>query len=176
MLVPVVRAFSLSRPAGLLRFRALDLLYAVVLGGMLRLIQGFVEAAGGAAGFPAAPTAGGRVPTSWWLTEVLPSVAVAPVVEEFFFRAVLLISIYTILRRGFGAVAAGLAAAVVSTGFFVALHAFTTTASVDGIVATALLGMVCAALVMLTGRIWGAVLLHIVYSSTYVALALVGTL
>lgn len=176
MLVPIVWALSRSRPAGLLRFRALDLLYGVALGAMLRLVQGSIAPAlGGGAAFPSYPLVDGRLSQWWWLTDVVAVVMIAPVIEEFFFRGVILVSLYTVLRRPFGKVAAGTVAVVASAALFVLLHAVAGGMSVDEVVAIAFVGLVCASLVMLTGRIWAAVLVHAVFNATYVALALTGT-
>ncbi|MDF2492885.1 MAG: hypothetical protein K0Q58_1463, partial [Microbacterium sp.] len=41
--------------------------------------------------------------------------------------------------------------------------------------AIALVGLVASALVLVTGRLWGAVITHVVFNASYVALALVGT-
>jgi membrane protease YdiL (CAAX protease family) len=43
------------------------------------------------------------------------------------------------------------------------------------VISLALLGVVGGLLVVLTGRIWPAVLVHIVYNGSYVVLALAGT-
>jgi membrane protease YdiL (CAAX protease family) len=117
----------------------------------------------------------GRLARTWWFTDVVAVVAIAPVVEEFFFRAVVLVSVFAILRRPFGHVAAGVSAIVVSTAAFVLVHSLLVGQTPDAVIATALLGAACASLVMLTGRIWGAVLVHAVFNATYVLLALVGT-
>ncbi|WP_019181007.1 CPBP family intramembrane glutamic endopeptidase [Microbacterium yannicii] len=170
MLVAVVWAFIRSRPVGLLRFRGVDLLYGIALALLLRLTQGWIEVAlGGTGALPSAPAV--DLPGGWWLAEALPAVTIAPVLEEFFFRAVVLISVYTVLRRPFGHVVAVLA----STALFVAVHAMTMSLSVDAAVSLTLLGLVCASLVVLTGRIWGAVLVHLGFNLTFVALAAVGS-
>lgn len=176
MLVPIVMAFSRSRPIGLLRFRALDLLYGLVLGVMLRFFQGWVaEVSGEGADFPSYVTLDGQLPNGWWFTDALSPVIIAPVLEEFFFRAVILIALYSALRRPFGKVTAGLAALLVSTALFVIVHTVAGEMSTDAAVSLAAVGTVCALLVLLTGRIWGAVLVHMVFNATYVGLALVGT-
>ncbi|GAA5205031.1 CPBP family intramembrane glutamic endopeptidase [Microbacterium kyungheense] len=174
MLVVVVWAFSMSRPAGLLRVRGIDVLYGLVLGGALRVVQGWLSAGDAASGaFPSLLRVDGRVPAGTWITDVLAPVTVAPVIEELFFRGVLLVSVYTVLRRPLGKVSAGVVAVVVSTLAFAIAHSLA--AGSGAVVGVALLGLVCALLVMLTGRIWGAVLVHIVYNAMFVALALVGT-
>lgn len=170
----VVFAFLRGRPAGLLRFRPIDVLWGVGLGLGLRLLQGWLSGADAGA-FPTATSLDGGLPSGWWLTDAVPAGVVAPIVEEFFFRAVVLVVVYQLLRRSVGGVAAGVTAALVSAGGFVLLHATTGGLTLtDGIQLFAV-GGTCAVVVLLTGRIWGAVLTHIVYNVTYLALVLVGT-
>ncbi|WP_231560239.1 CPBP family intramembrane glutamic endopeptidase [Microbacterium hominis] len=170
----VAFAFARSRPAGLLRFRPIDVLWGVGLGLGLRLLQGWVSGADAAA-FPSAMALDGGLPSGWWLTEAIPAGLVAPLVEEFFFRTVVLIAVYQLLRRSVGGVAAGVTAALVSAGGFVLLHATAGVLTlVDGIQLFAV-GGTCALVVLLTGRIWGAVLTHVVYNVSYLVLVVVGT-
>jgi len=176
MIVPIVVALVRSRPAGLLRFRALDALYGVVLGALLRITQGWLElAAGGSGALPSAPRVDGAIPTSWWVMDAAAAVTVAPVVEELFFRGVLLVGLFTVLRRPFGVAAAGIVALLVATGVFVIVHGLAVPLAIDHALSLTLLGLVCGLLVLLTGRIWGAVLVHAVFNGTYVVLALAGT-
>ncbi|MEJ1156009.1 type II CAAX endopeptidase family protein [Microbacterium marmarense] len=176
MAVPIVWAFSRSRPAGLLRFRAVDLLYAVVLGVALRVVAGWIEVGlGGSGAFPRYTTLDGSLGSQWLVTDLLGPVLVAPLLEEFFFRAVLLVSVYTVLRRPVGRVAAGVTAVIVSSAVFMLVHAFTAQLGTSLILSIELVGLVCSLLVMLTGRIWGAVLVHLVFNASFVVLALVGT-
>lgn len=172
MLGPIVWAFTRSRPIGLLRLRAIDLLYGLVLGALLRTTQGWIEGVGGTPVLPVLERVDGSLPLSTMLFDVVAPIVVAPVVEEFFFRAVLLVALYTVLRRPFGKFAAGLAAALASTALFVLMHGISSVGDVSGVVSLSLLGMVCALLVLLTGRIWGAVLVHAVYNASYVGLGL----
>ena len=104
------------------------------------------------------------------------AVLIAPVLEEFFFHGALLVALYTVLRRPVGKLAAGIGALLVTTGAFVLVHGLAGTLGVDAIVGLVLVAGVGGALVLLTGRIWAAVLLHITYNAVFVALALVGTL
>ena len=176
MLVPIVWAFTRSRPAGLLRFRFLDLLWGIGLGLILRTVQGWLEVAAGESGaLPSYPSIGGSLPSGFLFSDVLAPVVIAPVIEEFFFRAVVLVSVYTLLRRAVGMLMAGAVAVVVSTGLFVLLHSLTGTLAVDEVISLSLLGLVCGLLVVLTGRIWPAVLVHVVYNFTFVVLAVAGT-
>ena len=176
MLVPIVWALWRSRPAGLLRFGFLDLLWGIGLGLILRMVQGWLSvAAGGSGALPSYPSIGGSLPSGWLFSDVVAPVVIAPVIEEFFFRAVVLVSVYTLLRRPVGKLMAGVTAVVVSAALFVMLHSLSGALTVDGVITLGLLGLVCGSLVMLTGRIWPAVLTHVVYNGTYVVLALAGT-
>lgn len=176
MLVPIAWAFGRSRPVGLLKFRPLDLLYGLMLGVALRIFQGVVsEMSGAGADFPTFVTFDGQLPAMWWLTDAASSVLIAPVVEEFFFRAVILVALYSALRRPFGKLTAGLGAGLVSTALFIIVHTVAGSISADAAVSLAAVGATCALLVLLTGRIWGAVLVHIVFNATFFALGLVGT-
>lgn len=175
MLAAIMVAFRRSRPAGLLRLRWVDLLCGLVLGVALRVAQGWLAAASGTASLPSYPTIAGSLPTGWVFTDVVSVVAIAPLVEEFFFRAVVLITVYSALRRAFGKKIAGVAAFAVSTAAFVLLHSVTPAATVDQVAATVLLGITASMLVLLTGRLWAAVLTHVVFNATFVVLAMVGT-
>jgi len=177
MIVPVVIAFARSRPAGLLRWRAVDLLWAFGLGVLVRLAQGWLDGLDGSpALFPQLSTVDGQIATGWWFDGLVAPVLIAPPVEELFFRVVVLVSLYTVLRRAAGGVVAGFAAVLVSTGLFVAAHSLSGTASVVDVASIALLGAVCGLLVVLTGRVWSAIGVHVVYNALGVGLALLGTL
>ncbi len=176
MLVPIVWAFARSRPAGLLRFRFLDLLWGIGLGLILRMVQGWLAvAAGGSGALPSYPSIGGSLPSGFVFADVIAPVVIAPAIEELFFRAVVLVSVYTLLRRPVGVVMAGAVSVVASTGLFVLLHSLSGGLGVDEVISLSLLGLVCGSLVMLTGRIWPAILVHVVYNGTFVVLALAGT-
>lgn len=175
--LPVVFAFMRSRPRALLRFRPLDLLYGIALGILLRLTQGWIDVlAGGTGAWPSYPSAGGALPSGWLFDELLAATLVAPVLEEFFFRGLVLVAVYTAVRRIAGRATAGFAATLVSTGLFVVAHALLAPVPWDDAVALALVGIVNSLIVLLTARIWAAVLAHVVYNGVWVALATVGTL
>lgn len=168
--VPVVIAFRRGVPRGLLRFRAVDLLYAVVIGGVLRVVQGWLEVAGGGTGaLPSYPALDGL----WWL-DASTAVLVSPALEELLFRGVVLVAVYRIARRG---VDGALLAIVASTASFVAMHMITGGfGSWDRPVMLTLIGAALGTLVILTGRLWPAILAHLVYNLSGVALAVAGTL
>lgn len=176
MLVAVVIALMRAKPRPLLRLRAVDLLYGLMFGVTLRLVQGwFAVAAGGSGAFPAfdaAPQGRGDV---WLFADAGLLLAVAPVVEELFFRGVLLVTAYSVVRRMAGRVPAVLTAVALSTAAFIAAHAWTSGIAWEAWATPLAVGFVCAALVLATGRIWGAVFVHFAFNLTYAVLALVGT-
>lgn len=177
MLVPIAVALVRSRPIGLLRFRAIDLLWGIGLGLLLRMVQGWAAGATGApAPFPTLVTVDGALADGWWFDDLLAPAVIAPLVETFFFAGLVLVALYTVLRRPLGVFVAGLASWLVSTALFVFAHVALGAGAVDEVVAIGALGAVAGMLVLLTGRIWGAVIVHIVFNLTGVALAVVGTL
>lgn len=182
LLVPVLLAYRRGVPRGLLRFRFVDVLYGVVLGGMLRVVQGWLAvASGGSGALPSYPTLNGALPDGWWVEDLVGGALIAPVIEEFFFRGLLLVVIFTLVRRFVGGGRAGISLGafvgiVASTALFVGTHYLTGTASSGAAVSLTLVGLVCGLLVVFTGRIWAAVLVHLVYNGTGVLLTVAGTL
>lgn len=173
---PVVVAGSRSCPRGLLRFHALDLLYGVVVGVIVRLCQGaLAQADGGPVPWPSAPSIRGTLPDGF-VGDAVAGVVVAPVLEELFFRGVVLVCAYTVVRRRAGRVAGGIAATAISSALFVGAHLLVAPMSVPDVGALALLGVVAAAFVLGTGRVWAAVATHVVFNATGFALLAVGTL
>lgn len=173
LVAATVFAFLRARPAGLMRIRPTDLLWGFGLGLVLRVLQGWISSADTAA-FPSTSGGTGAANASWWLIEVLPAGLVGPMVEEFFFRAVLIVAVYQVLRRSVGPVAAATTALLLSAGVFVMLHGMRGVLFLnDGLILFAV-GAACGLVVLLTGRLWGAVLLHVVYNVSYLALVVVG--
>ncbi|MGJ9372133.1 CPBP family glutamic-type intramembrane protease [Nesterenkonia sp. CF4.4] len=175
MAVPVVIALTRSRPRGLFRFRWTDLLWGLALGVLLRIVQGWLEvAAGSPGGMPSYSTLGGglNINPMWLLLVIVAPVLILPLLEELLFRGVVLVSVYRMARHG---LEAGMLAIVASTGAFVALHAVNGMNRWDEPVYLTLVGLTCGLLVLFTGRIWGAVLVHVVFNGMWVALALTGT-
>jgi len=182
MLAATVLGFWRGVPLGLLHLRVVDVLYAVVLGGMLRTIQGWLAVAFGASGaLPSYATLDNRLPENWWLEDLLGGVLIAPAIEEFFFRGVLLVAVFTVVRRFTGrGVAAirlgGFVSIIACAALFAIVHQLTGPVGAADLLSLTLVGLVCGMLVVFTGRIWSAVLLHIVYNGTGVLLTLAGTL
>ncbi len=174
--VPILLALARSRPRGLLRFRPIDLVYGVVFGVLLRLAQGvFADLWEGGAVWPSTFSTDGGLPADF-VSQTVAGALITPVLEEFFFRGVVLIAVYTALRRVGGVVAAGMASVAASTALFVVAHMLTASRSDSDLVALALLGLVTGAFTVGTGRIWPAVVVHAIFNATGLGLIAVGTL
>lgn len=171
----VIVALVHVRPRGLLRPRAVDVVWGVAIGLSCRLVQGWAESAGSMP-FPAAPGDGGLPASTWWLETALGAGFLGPVVEEFFFRAVVLVCVFRIMRRHAGIAVAAATASVVSASGFLLLHVVFSPLGVGEMLQLLLLGALCAFAVLLTGRLWPAVIGHLVYNGSYVLLEFVGSL
>lgn len=170
-----VCAMTRGAPAGLLRFRPGDIVWGLSAGALLRVIQGVLSDANSLP-FPR-PLGGvgwgqrlGGVPV-----EVLLGLG-APIVEEFFFRGVLLVTVYQLSRRSLGYRGASALSLSVSVFGFVILHLFFDSMSLTEVVEIVLVGTACSVCTLATGRIWGAVLIHLVYNASFFALISVGSL
>lgn len=173
MLVTVVIALKRGRPGGLLSFRPDDLLWAAVFGLLLRFADGLLSNAN-AQQFPQISGAAGIGEPYWWISEALPVAVVGPVLEEFVFRGVILVGLYQVLRRAVGAVTAAFASLLASSGMFALIHSVFSPQDFGTAAAILLVGVSCGSLVLMTGRLWGAVLTHSIYNLTYLLLALIG--
>jgi membrane protease YdiL (CAAX protease family) len=168
-------AFRRASPNGLLRFRPYDLLLGAVVGLLLRLVQGLTSGAN-AGPFPTLFEPDGTLTPLWWFTYSLPTGLIGPTVEELFFRGLILVSVYQLGRLRWGPLAAGVSASLASAGSFVLFHAVFAPPSLQGAVQLLVVGVTCAALVLLTGRIWGALFCHVMYNVTFLAIAMIGTI
>ncbi|PTT19093.1 CPBP family intramembrane metalloprotease, partial [Microbacterium sp. HMWF026] len=101
---------------------------------------------------------------------------VTPIVEELFFRGVVLVSAMLLLRPIAGARAAAVAAIAVSATLFVVAHALAAPQSGADLLSLALLGLVAGVVTAATGRLGPAVVIHLVYNATGFALLAVGAL
>lgn len=170
----VLVALLRARPSGLFEFRMIDIVWGIGLGLVLRGLSGALTSLGDPS-FPSIPTVDGTIPTSWWWSEAAPAVVIAPLLEEMFFRAVILVVVYQIFRASVGPVSAAVTALLASSGTFVLLHATFAMVSFEQSLELLAVGGVCSGLVLLTGRVWAAVVAHVTYNVLFLVLALAGT-
>jgi membrane protease YdiL (CAAX protease family) len=174
LVLPIMYFFVRVNPVGLMRFRAVDVIWALGFSLLLRSLQ-WVSAAGWTQPFPNLFAIDGSLLVNWWF--ILPAAGmVGPTIEEIFFRGVIVVTVFEAVRSRVGIVGASLTSILASAGGFILLHAaFDQLASADAFTLFAL-AAVCAALVIMTGRIWGAILIHVFYNGVYVLVLVVGTL
>lgn len=175
----VFLAYRTSKPKRLFSFSRNDLLIGIVMGLVLRFgVDALRWQSDGYLDWPTFADGAGNVPAWWWLDGVLASAVFAPVVEEYFFRALLLVALYTAIRRFTGSpLASAVAATLVSTALFLLAHLVAGSFTMDSQhgIALVAVSVVASALVFLTGRFWSALVLHVTFNGTWVLLALVGT-
>lgn len=164
--------FALTVPIGsLFAFRGSDVVWGVGVAVVLRLLEGLLLGAA----FAPFPAVSSPSVAAWIGEVVLPAGLIGPLVEELYFRAFLAVIVFRMLAPRTGQVIAGFAATCVSAGAFVLLHAcFAPLPLLDALILLAV-GAACAALVLLTGRICGAILLHATYNFLFIVLAALGT-
>jgi membrane protease YdiL (CAAX protease family) len=168
----LVGSRSLGRDLGL-RFRPLDLLWGLTLGLIARVMATVFELAG-----YGQMASGGAVLDEpahdlWWVfVVVLAPVVVSPVVEELFFRGLVLRAVSraaadngATLRWALGI------AVVVSAVTFALIHLIgvgSPTAAVVVGLSTLLFGLAAGTLAAVTGRLGGAIVAHVVFNALVV--------
>lgn len=174
--VPIALAFRRSRPFGLLRMRAIDVAYGVVFGVVVRGAQGVIGGLSGTpAPWPSTFSTDGALPSSF-VTQAVTGTLVTPVLEEGFFRGVVLVCAFVLLRRFAGPAAAGVASVALSTTLFVLAHQLVGSPDAVDLATLTVLGVTTGAFVLATGRLWPAALVHVVFNATGFAMLAVGTL
>jgi membrane protease YdiL (CAAX protease family) len=175
LLGAVVYAMSRAIPASLLAIRAPDILWGVGLAAALRYLGGILSGADSAT-FPSLAIGPNSNALREFFTELGLRGVGGPLMEELYFRAVLLVVVFQLLRRSTGSIGAGIAASFVSMGAFVCIHALYAPVTLMEGLQLSILALACSSLVLLTGRMWGAVILHVSYNVSFLVLQGMGTL
>ncbi len=169
---------SFSRAmAGLgLRFRALDVLWGIGIGCLVRAIDATVRlTATGSTGLVQQPTLSAigspLAETIAW--GIVAPVIIAPILEELYFRGLMQRTLGEALAR-FGSVARWAAAVVVTSVVFAAVHALLLVATpaealLAGI-ATFVFALAAGTTAAVTGRLGGAIVGHVVFNGLGVLL------
>ena len=152
--------------------RPIDLLWGAAAGLLLRIIVSSLEVLS-YGGLPA--TAGNTVPLAtaddvvYVVIAVFSVILIAPVIEETFFRGLVLPSIIGMLRGG------RWIAVAISALLFAVLHLLAVTTVAQAIVVglgTLLVGLGAGSLAVLTGRLGPAIVAHVVFNGSILALGL----
>ena len=180
LLAAVFAAYRITVPRRLFDFRASDVVVGLALALVLRFfVDGLAWQANGFMPWPTFANSAGELPSLWWLNGVVAAGLIAPIVEELFFRGFLLVALYTVFcRLTSSPAAAAVAAAIINSGLFMLTHqvAGDFSLSMVGAVSTIAVGLTAAVVVLVTGRFWGALVMHVAFNSIWVLLALVGTI
>ncbi|WP_139382527.1 CPBP family intramembrane glutamic endopeptidase [Plantibacter cousiniae (nom. nud.)] len=170
LLVPSLRPTAPS--AVRWSIRPIDLLWGAAAGLLLRIIVSSLEVLS-YGGLPA--TAGNAVPLAtadevvYVVVALLSVVLIAPVIEETFFRGLVLPSLIGLLRGG------RWIAVAISASLFAILHLLAVTTVAQAIVVglgTLLVGLGAGSLAVLTGRLGPAIVAHVVFNGSILALGL----
>lgn len=154
---------------GLFDFRSRDLIWGLTLGLALRLFYGLTSGSD-THPFPTLQAGAGEVN----LAGVILSVTISPLLEELVFRGVLLVCIYRLARTSFGALPSATVSICASAALFAAVHSIFAPQLFGDFAQFLLLGVASGTVVLLTGRIWGVVVLHYVYNLTFTVLQMGG--
>jgi hypothetical protein len=167
---------SLRRDLGLW-FRPLDLLWGVAVGLLARVAASLIEIAGYGQMGQAGVTFGNTVYDVWWLFgALLAPVLLAPIVEELFFRGVLLRAVTGVTRQGGASRAVAVSLAIVVSALVFALVHIITIEQADAALviglSTFVFGLGAATVAATTGRLGGAIVAHITFNGLVVLPAL----
>ncbi|MEJ1156011.1 CPBP family intramembrane glutamic endopeptidase [Microbacterium marmarense] len=171
-----VAASTLLSAFGLRHWRALDLVVGAAIALAARAaVEIVAPTVPGSSGFFSAGPLGAPVNVLAIAVALTTAVLISPVVEEVFFRGLLQRSLGDLL--GSRGVITGVVVVAVSTLSFVAIHAIGpivagATVPVGTLVGTAAVGIGCATLVFITGRLGGALCAHILFNTLGVAMLL----
>ena len=171
-----VVSFAQSSAGSIARqFRWIDLLWGLGIGLLARVAATIFEIVFYGRAGSAQLTFGEQTLDAWWLFgAVLAPVIIAPVIEELYFRGLLLNAIRRYPSR-FEPRTLTVAAITISTFAFAFVHLITVQSVTGGTVAglsTLLFGFAAASLAASTGRLGGAILAHITFNALVVLPAL----
>lgn len=155
-----------------LRFHPLDLFWGFAAGCLARAFDAFVNGSVyGDTGLHPSLVLGGPPSTASLVVAILAPVVIAPVIEELFFRGILMHA----LGEAVGTrLSARLFIVVVTAILFALLHVVAGSTGVTAgevtFVGTLVFGLVAGALTMATGRIGSALVAHVVFNGVAVLL------
>jgi membrane protease YdiL (CAAX protease family) len=173
LVLATVLAFSRGRPAGLLAVRPSDMVVGVLAGMLLRVAQGYLTNASERP-FPSLselPT--GFVSDPFWGPASI--VVLGAFIEEIFFRGLLLVPIFCLVRGRAGTWAAAWTSTSVSTIAFVLTHTAFAGNNLHEVMQLSVISITCVTLVLMTGRILPAVAVHLTYNLTFLLIAAMGS-
>jgi len=157
-----------------LRFRPIDLLWGLGIGLLARMAAAIVEIAVYGRIPSSAVQLGTPVFDAWWFfAALLAPVILAPLIEEVFFRGLLLRSL---LGLGTPGMRSTVVAILVSSAVFALVHVTQATSAPDAVaagVATIIFAIASAIATMATGRLGAGIVAHVTFNALIVVPALI---
>jgi hypothetical protein len=154
----------------------MDLIWGLAVGLLARTVTSLIEIAGYGSVGTAGVTFGETVYDGWWLFgALLAPVLVAPVIEELFFRGLVLRAVHSRARAGkraASAIAIGVSGLTFALMHLVALDLSSTATVVVVTSSTLIFGLAAAWVSLATGRIGGAIIAHVTFNALVIVPAL----
>lgn len=155
---------GIGAPAGFVRGPWSDVAIGAFAGLVVRALVEIAAPTGEASGFvPSAPALA---------VTLVAAVLFAPLVEEAFFRGLVLGAVADALANRLGRRAIAVVAVAISTAAFAATHAIAGGLQPALLLGTTLTGIACGTLAVVTGRIWAPVAAHVVFNGVGALLVL----
>lgn len=159
------------------RFRPIDLLWGLSVGLLTRVVASLLEIALYGRMAPPGAILGTMVYDGWWLFGMLLApVLIAPVVEEVFFRGLLLRAVRSAASVNGGGRSLSIGIAVVVSGaVFALVHVLQAGSGAAVVViglSTFVFGLAAATVAALTGRLGGAIIAHVTFNALVIVPAL----
>ncbi|MDH6235794.1 CPBP family intramembrane metalloprotease [Cryobacterium sp. CG_9.6] len=163
-----------------LKLRPLDLVWGLSIGLLARLVATSAEALGYGHISSGTVTFGETVYDAWWIFgTALAPVLIAPVIEEIFFRGLLLRSLLGSIRASNGGARTSVVISIVVSALTFALVHTLTASTVTGAlvvgISTFVFGILAALLTVETGRLGGAIIAHMTFNAIVIVPALLTT-
>lgn len=161
-----------ARATGIRHWVWTDLLYGLFVGIVARAVVELLAPTLGGFGGPLGGALSGDATLALAIAASA-AVLISPIVEELYFRGLMVRALFDALSDA-GRVGASIVAVTTSTAAFVLLHVVAAGALVPMglIIGSLVVGVGCGVLTVVTGRLWAAVVAHVLYNASGLALLL----
>ncbi|MEI3865714.1 CPBP family glutamic-type intramembrane protease [Microbacterium sp. CCNWLW134] len=161
-----------ARATGIRHWIWTDLLYGLFVGIVARAVVELVAPTLGGFGGPLGGALTGDATIALAIAASA-AVLISPIIEELYFRGLLVRALFDALSDA-GRIGASIVAVTTSTAAFVLLHvvAAGSLVPVGLIIGSLVVGVGCGVLTVVTGRLWAAIAAHVLYNASGLALLL----
>lgn len=161
-----------ARATGIRHWVWTDLLYGLFVGIVARAVVELLAPTLGGFGGPLGGALSGDATLALAIAASA-AVLISPIIEELYFRGLMVRALFDALSDA-GRVGASIVAVTTSTAAFVLLHvvAAGSLVPVGLIIGSLVVGVGCGVLTVVTGRLWAAIVAHVLYNASGLALLL----